>query len=88
MQTHINKWGNSFGVQIPHALVEQLSLENELAVNIQLQDETTPVIKVAKKYDLHAMLEQITENNLHPLYLDSDDQQGEERDSTLEFDGC
>lgn len=76
MQTHINKWGNSFGVQIPRALAEQLSLENELAVDIQLQDETTLIIKVAKKYDLHAMLEQITENNLHPLYLDSDDQQG------------
>ena len=78
MQTHINKWGNSFGVRIPRALAEQLSLENGLAVDIQLQDKTTLVIKVAKKYDLHAMLEQITENNLHLLYLDSDDEQRKE----------
>jgi antitoxin MazE len=78
MQTHINKWGNSFGLRIPRSLAEQLSLKNGLPVDIQVQDNTTLIIKVAKKYDLKAMLDQISDDNIHHLYLDSDDQVGNE----------
>jgi antitoxin MazE len=78
MKTHVNKWGNSLGVRIPLLIVQQLSLENGLSVDIYAQDQTTLVIKVVKKYDLNTMLDQITEENLHHLYLDGDDQKGEE----------
>ena len=78
MKTHVNKWGNSLGIRIPHAVVQQLSLENGLLVDLQVQDKTTLILKFTKKYDLHAMIEQITEDNLHPLEWDPDHQKGEE----------
>ena len=78
METHVNKWGNSFGIRIPKALAQELNLTNGLSVNIQVQNHDTLVIKVNKKYDLLAMIEQMSEDNKHPLLLDSEDSQGEE----------
>jgi antitoxin component of MazEF toxin-antitoxin module len=70
--------GNAYEIRIPYSLVQQLALYNGLPVDVHVQDESTLVIKIIKKYDLGVMLAQISDDNIHELYLDVEDLQGVE----------
>ena len=66
METTIKKWGNSLALRIPKALAEEAGLYYELSVELSLLDGKLVIAPIEQpKLDLEAMLNQITENNLH-----------------------
>ena len=66
METTIKKWGNSLALRIPKALAKEAGLHYELAVELSLVDGKLVIFPIEQpKLDLEAMLDQITEDNLH-----------------------
>ena len=66
METTIKKWGNSLALRIPKALAKEAGLHYELAVELSLVDGKLVIVPIERpKFDLEAMLDQITEDNLH-----------------------
>jgi antitoxin MazE len=66
METTIKKWGNSLALRIPKALAEEAGLHYELSVELLLLDGKLVIAPIEPpKLDLEAMLDQITEDNLH-----------------------
>ena len=66
METTIKKWGNSLALRIPKALAEEAGLYYELSVELSLLDGKLVIAPIEQpKLDLEAMLDQITEDNLH-----------------------
>jgi antitoxin MazE len=66
METTIKKWGNSLALRIPKALAKEAGLHYELAVELSLVDGKLVIVPIKQpKLDLEAMLDQITEGNLH-----------------------
>ena len=76
METNIQKWGNSLGVRIPQHIIQQLSLHSGAVVDITV--ENNHIVLYPKKYDLSAMLNNITKNNLHSAEWDDDSTKGKE----------
>ena len=64
MQTNISKWGNSLAIRIPGKLAKELDIDEGSEVDINLNDSSL-VIRPAKKYDLNTMLSQISDENIH-----------------------
>ena len=66
METTIKKWGNSLALRIPKALAKEAGLHYELTVDLSLEDGKLVIVPIKRpKLDLEAMLDQITEDNLH-----------------------
>ena len=66
METTIKKWGNSLALRIPKALAKEAGLHYEASVELSLVDGKLVIIPIERpKLDLEAMLDQITEDNLH-----------------------
>lgn len=66
METTIKKWGNSMALRIPKALAKEAGLDYELPVELSLRDGKLVIAPIEPpKLDLEAMLDQITEANLH-----------------------
>ena len=66
METTIKKWGNSLALRIPKALAKEAGLYYELSVELTLLDGKLVIAPIERpKLDLEAMLDQITEANLH-----------------------
>jgi antitoxin MazE len=66
MTTKVQKWGNSYAVRLPKAVVEELGLSSDTKVDI----ETTPkgiFIKPQKriKFTLEELVAKITPENRH-----------------------
>lgn len=75
MRTYIQKWGNSLGLRIPMQLAKQLKLHPGSPVTLEI--EQGRIIIQPSKYNLDAMLKDITQNNQHhPIF--EDEQQGNE----------
>jgi len=62
MQTVVQRWGNSLGVRIPKAYVEELELKNGSSVTIE--QEEGRIIIMPKKNTLLQLLKEINEDNL------------------------
>ena len=66
METRIKKWGNSLALRIPKALAKEAGLSYELPVELSLVEGKLVIAPIEPhKLDLEAMLDQITEDNLH-----------------------
>jgi antitoxin MazE len=66
METTIKKWGNSLALRIPKALAEEAGLYYELSVELSLLDGKLVIAPIEPpQLELEAMLDQITEDNLH-----------------------
>ena len=66
MKATIKKWGNSLALRIPKALAKEAGLHYELPVELSLVDGKLVIVPIERpKFDLEAMLDQITEDNLH-----------------------
>jgi len=76
MQGHIQKWGNSLGLRIPLQLAKRLNLHQGSAVIIEVEGDR--IIIQSSKYNLDAMLGQITSENQHHLSFDSSPKGNEE----------
>ncbi|MDK2888871.1 antitoxin MazE [Desulfofundulus australicus DSM 11792] len=63
MQSQIAKWGNSLGIRIPKSIIEKVGFTEGTPVILEIVDEAIVIRK--KKYDLKALLSQVTSENLH-----------------------
>ena len=63
MQTNVQMWGNSLGVQIPIKLAQQLKLKAGSKVDLKI--EKGHLIIVPQRYNLQEMVDQITCDNCH-----------------------
>ncbi len=63
MQSHINKWGNSLGIRIPKSIAQKIGLIEGMSVDFHIKDDALIIRR--KKFDLDAMLSQITPQNIH-----------------------
>ena len=66
MRANIQKWGNSLAVRIPKPLAEQAQISQGSLVEIKLVDDVLQIEPVAPhRYTLKALLDGITEQNIH-----------------------
>jgi len=66
MVTKIRKWGNSLGLRIPKAFVQEVGLEEGSSVDISIQGDRLVIQKAhPARYELENLLSQIREENLH-----------------------
>ena len=66
METRVQRWGNSLALRIPKALADEAGLKDNSPVQLSLRDKQLVVVPVAKaKLSLDALLDQVTEANLH-----------------------
>ncbi len=78
MRANIQKWGNSLAVRIPKPLAEQAHITQGSLVEIKLVGDVLQIKPVApQQYTLAALLEGITEENLHDE-VDTGEAQGKE----------
>ena len=78
MRAIIQKWGNSLAVRIPKPLAEQAHITQGSLVEIKLVGDVLQIKPVApQQYTLAALLEGITEENLHDE-VDTGQAQGKE----------
>ena len=78
MRAIIQKWGNSLAVRIPKPLAEQAHITQGSLVEIKLVGDVLQIKPVApQQYTLAALLEGITEENLHDE-VDTGEAQGKE----------
>ena len=61
----IQKWGNSLGIRIPKAIIEQASLSENAEVEVEHRDGAIVIFPVKTQYILNDLLEKITKKNLH-----------------------
>ena len=64
MEAKIQKWGNSLGVRIPGSIAKELSLKHGSPVEIEVEMDKI-VIRPKEKYDLDAMIGEISDSNIH-----------------------
>ncbi len=78
MRANIQKWGNSLAVRIPKPLAEQAHITQGSLVEIKIVDDVLQIKPVVPQhYTLAALLEGITEENLHDE-VDTGEAQGKE----------
>jgi antitoxin MazE len=66
VRTQVKKWGNSASVRIPAPLMEAASLRIDQEVEVREEKGRIVIEPVADPtYDLNALLEKITPENLH-----------------------
>ncbi len=70
MRSKITKWGNSYGVRIPRALVEKLKLQ-ETEVDLIQEGKGVRLVPVKKKEEtLEDLVKLITPQNKHKLVFE------------------
>ncbi len=74
-RSHIAKWGTSLAVRIPKPIAEQWGVHEGSAIEIVSHGDQ--VVMRKRTYNLADMLDQVTEDNLHPE-LDTGPAQGNE----------
>lgn len=66
MQSKVQRWGNSLAVRIPKGMAQETGLSAETAIDIRVTDGYLVVAPVRRpQYSLEAMLEEVTDSNLH-----------------------
>ena len=65
MPQTIVKWGNSLGLRIPQSIAEQIKLSEGSQVVLEVVDGNLVIKPKWTKYSLDALLEDITQENLH-----------------------
>lgn len=66
MRKKINKWGNSLGLRIPKLVAVEVGLKEDSLVNITIVNGSIVISPEREPpLELKAMLNQVTEENLH-----------------------
>ncbi|MGH7201716.1 MAG: AbrB/MazE/SpoVT family DNA-binding domain-containing protein [Planctomycetaceae bacterium] len=67
MIAKVQKWGNSLGLRIPQTFAKDLGIDAGAEVELTIEDERLVLAPVRRrKYNLHDLLEQMTDENIHP----------------------
>ncbi len=78
MRTRVQKWGNSLALRIPKPLADQAHITQGSLVEIKVVDDVLRIELVAPEaYTLDALLEGVTEENMHEE-IDTGEAQGKE----------
>lgn len=78
MRTRVQKWGNSLALRIPKPLADQAHITQGSLVEIKVVDDVLRIELVAPEaYTLDALLEGVTEENIHEE-IDMGEAQGKE----------
>ncbi len=78
MRTRVQKWGNSLALRIPKPLADQAHITQGSLVEIKVVDDVLRIELVAPEaYTLDALLEGVTEENIHEE-IDTGEAQGKE----------
>ena len=65
MEARLQKWGNSNGIRIPNALLEDLKIKTNDKVNIEKQDDKIVISKVkSSKISLKDLFDKYNGENL------------------------
>lgn len=65
MTTKVQKWGNSYAVRLPKAMVDSLAIEKNSKVEITLRDNSIFIRPAEKKVTLKDLISKITKKNRH-----------------------
>ena len=66
MLAKIQKWGNSLALRIPKALADETGLDSDSPVEIRVVDGRIHIVPLQEtRYELEALLDNITADNLH-----------------------
>jgi antitoxin MazE len=65
MSAKIQKWGNSLGIRIPKAIIEQVALSENSEVEIEHRDGAIIIYPVKNQLNLNDLVAKITKSNLH-----------------------
>ena len=78
MRTRVQKWGNSLALRIPKPLAGQAHITQGSLVEIKVVDDVLRIELVTPEaYTLDALLEGVTEENIHEE-IDTGEAQGKE----------
>lgn len=69
MKSKITKWGNSYGVRIPRALVEKLKLQ-DMEVELVQEGKGVRLVPIKKEETLEDLVKLITPENKHKLVFE------------------
>ncbi len=66
-QTKVSQWGNSRAIRLPQALVNELSIERGVDVELEIESDgfKVKIPSMPKKFTLDELLAGVTSNNLH-----------------------
>ena len=66
MLAKAHQWGNSLAIRIPKVIARECGIDLNTDIEI-IQDKGNVILKPVekKKYSLHSLLSQVTEENLH-----------------------
>lgn len=66
-QTKVSQWGNSLAIRLPQALVNELSIERGVDVELEIESDgfKVKIPSMPKKFTLDELLAGVTSNNLH-----------------------
>lgn len=65
MRTKISRWGNSLGIRIPKAFAEEVEVSEGSEVDLSIVHGRLILEPVEESYRLEALLDRVTEENLH-----------------------
>lgn len=67
MNARFTQWGNSLAVRIPKGIADELHAFNGRPADLEVKEGSLVVtpLDVVPKYDLNALIEGITSDNLH-----------------------
>lgn len=73
----VKMWGNSLGIRLPQAIIQQVDLYEGASVNISIQDNKIILAPARQTYNLEKLLKDITPEMQHDE-LDWGEAEGEE----------
>ena len=66
MRLSVRKWGNSLAIRIPRTVAAESNLGKDSVVDLQVVEGNLVIKPVEEeKYSLDALLDQVTEENIH-----------------------
>ncbi len=73
MKTRVQKWGNSLAVRIPKSFAEELDWEEGAPVEMSIDEGALSIrTDLEKCWDLAALLDRVTDDNIHPAWETGD----------------
>ena len=67
IRSKIKKWGNSLGIRLPKAVVAQLHLADNSAVEMRIKENRIIITPAAPEYTLKGLLEKVSRKNIHEV---------------------
>ncbi len=74
----LSQWGNSLGIRLPQAIIQQIGLTEGDIISIELENNRIVLSPARQKYTLEALLQNVKPEQQHDE-IEWGDAQGEEQ---------